>query len=167
MGTPSVETWDFQLFALIGYTNLSTLMMAALIGSSRSKYATLAAARLGALAPIGEIFFIAALLFTVVRCGGVTVQSVGYTRIAHVFGMPFVGYVLLVFTLFEARRAPFDHTEAESELVAGHLVEFGGRTLLVFFVCEYIHVYFCIFYINVFVYGAFESQVVTIPFFAV
>jgi len=38
-----------------------------------------------------------------------------------------------------------DHVEAESELVAGHLVEFGGRMLLAFFICEYAHVYFCLF----------------------
>lgn len=51
----------------------------------------------------------------------------------------------MAYALFEARRPPMDHTEAESELVAGHLVEFGGRSLLAFFICEYAHVYFCLF----------------------
>ena len=58
-----------------------------------------------------------------------------------------------LYALFEAKRAPFDHTEAESELVAGHLVEFGGRSLLFFFLCEYVHVYFCIFLVLVFALG--------------
>jgi NADH-quinone oxidoreductase subunit H len=50
---------------------------------------------------------------------------------------------LLLFCLFEAKRPPFDHSEAESELVAGHLIEFGGRLLLFFFMCEYVHMYAC------------------------
>lgn len=69
-------------------------------------------------------------------------------------GTPVVAGALLAFSLFESRRAPFDHTEAESELVAGHLVEFGGRALLVFFLCEYTHLYVCVFTVVVLVVGS-------------
>lgn len=55
--------------------------------------------------------------------------------------------MFFLYTLFEAKRAPFDHTEAESELVAGHQVELGGRALLFLFLCEYVHLYLCLFLI--------------------
>lgn len=61
--------------------------------------------------------------------------------------------LLFIYSIFETKRAPFDHTEAESELVAGHLIEFGGRTLLLFFVCEYIHVYFCLYFLILIFFG--------------
>lgn len=140
--------------------------MVAIVSSSRSKYATVAAARLAALAPLMEVFFVAAILFTMLRSGGATVESVASLDSPNALGAPLVGLTMLVFTLFEARRAPFDHAEAESELVAGHLVEFGGRTLLIFFICEYIHVYFCIFFINTFVLGGGLSLDVVLPFAA-
>jgi len=58
-----------------------------------------------------------------------------------------------IYALFEAKRAPFDHTEAESELVQGHLIEFGGRLLLFFYCSEYIHAYFCMLLIMVIILG--------------
>jgi len=128
-------------------------MMAALVGATRSKYATLAASRLAALGPLLELFFVVALFALMLRAGSATVEAVEKLSLSVLLSTPLLGLSLFAFVLFEAKRAPFDHTEAESELVAGHLVEFGGRTLLVFFVCEYIHVYFCVFYLQIFVFG--------------
>lgn len=129
-------------------------MMAALVGSTRSKYATLAASRLAALGPLLELLFVGALFALMLRAGSAAVEAVEKLSAPVLLSTPLLGLALLAFVLFEAKRAPFDHTEAESELVAGHLVEFGGRALLVFFVCEYIHVYFCVFYLQVLVLGA-------------
>ena len=87
----------------------------------------------------------AALLALYSRCGSASFDGVAAAEVAHAVGTPTLGLVLMAYALFEARRPPMDHTEAESELVAGHLVEFGGRSLLAFFICEYAHVYFCLF----------------------
>ena len=59
----------------------------------------------------------------------------------------------MLYALFEAKRAPFDHSEAESELVAGHMVEYGGRALLFFYLCEYTHLLFCLFLLFTFCLG--------------
>ena len=58
-----------------------------------------------------------------------------------------------LYAIFEAKRAPFDHTEAESELVSGHLIEYGGRLLLFFYFSEYVHAYFCMFLVLVLILG--------------
>jgi NADH-quinone oxidoreductase subunit H len=39
----------------------------------------------------------------------------------------------------ESKRAPFDHAETESEVVAGYSTEYNGPMLLMFFLAEYLH----------------------------
>lgn len=41
--------------------------------------------------------------------------------------------------LLESKRTPFDHAETESEVVAGYAVEYSGPMLLMFYLCEYLH----------------------------
>jgi NADH-quinone oxidoreductase subunit H len=45
----------------------------------------------------------------------------------------------VILLLLEAKRTPFDHAETESEVVAGYAVEFSGILLLIFYLCEYLH----------------------------
>jgi NADH-quinone oxidoreductase subunit H len=47
--------------------------------------------------------------------------------------------LFLVILILEAKRAPFDHAETESEVVAGYAVEYGGGMLLIFYLAEYLH----------------------------
>ena len=47
------------------------------------------------------------------------------------------GFVVVLF--LESKRAPFDHAETESEVVAGYSTEYNGPMLLMFFLAEYLH----------------------------
>jgi NADH-quinone oxidoreductase subunit H len=127
--------------------------MAHLCGSMRSKYSTIAAARIVLVCAFMEVFFASALILVYAHSGGYSLDSVALGDTWLLVAIPPLGLTFGLYALFEAKRAPFDHTEAESELVAGHLVEFGGRALLLFFICEYIHVYFCLFTLLIFVCG--------------
>lgn len=49
--------------------------------------------------------------------------------------------ILLITFLLETGRIPFDLAEAESELIAGFTVEFGGFFFALFYLGEYFHLY--------------------------
>jgi NADH-quinone oxidoreductase subunit H len=44
--------------------------------------------------------------------------------------------------LLETSRAPFDLPEAESELVTGYTTEYGGFFFGLYYLGEYLHLYF-------------------------
>lgn len=122
--------------------------MYGIVAGTKSKYATLAAARLLALAVFLEVFFMLLFLVLYLHVGGFTFAD--FSGAAATLGgvsstLTPLALFLLLYALFEAKRAPFDHSEAESELVAGHLVEYGGRALLFFYLCEYAHLLTCVF----------------------
>ncbi len=48
----------------------------------------------------------------------------------------------VVILLLEAKRAPFDHAETESEVVAGYAVEYSGSRLLIFFLAGWYSIKF-------------------------
>jgi NADH-quinone oxidoreductase subunit H len=155
-GTPSADFWDFQLLAYFGYANLTTLFMYGLVAGTKSKYATIAATRLLLVGTFLEVFFMACFLLTYAHSGGYGFGELGdASRYAggHALALPPLGLFFLLYALFEAKRAPFDHSEAESELVAGHMVEYGGRALLFFYLCEYAHMVFCLFLLLTLVMG--------------
>jgi NADH:ubiquinone oxidoreductase subunit H len=47
------------------------------------------------------------------------------------------GFIIVLF--LESKRAPFDHAETESEVVAGYSTEYNGPMLLMIFLAEYFH----------------------------
>jgi NADH:ubiquinone oxidoreductase subunit H len=76
------------------------------------------------------------------------------------------GFVLILF--LESKRAPFDHSETEAEVVAGYSTEYNGSMLLMFFLAEYLHlvisaIHFIIFFIGG--WNSFEFLMVLPPIF--
>jgi NADH-quinone oxidoreductase subunit H len=62
-----------------------------------------------------------------------------------------LGLIIIAF-LLETNRAPFDLAEAESELVSGYTVEYGGFYFALYYLGEYFHLFFFSMFIVIF-YG--------------
>lgn len=147
-GEAAVEAWEFQLLAYLSYASLTTLYMFVVVLGTKSKYAILAATRLTLVSIYLEVGFLIFFYLVYFHTGGFSAGGLLYSGSVvggFIASIPPLGLVFLLYALFEAKRAPFDHSEAESELVAGHLVEYGGRALLFFYLAEYVHLLFCIF----------------------
>jgi NADH-quinone oxidoreductase subunit H len=123
--------------------------------SSNSKYAFLAALRSAAQMVSYEVS-IGFVLITVLLCAGslnlTTIVEAQNTRgLASLIGLPqltilnwYVWPLLPMFVVFyvsalaETNRPPFDLLEAESELVAGYMVEYASTPYLLFMLGEYV-----------------------------
>lgn len=149
----SVFFLDFIFFLFLGYVAISNFFFIYLVITLKSKYSTLAALRSIVLVLFFEVPFNVFILYLYVYFGDYVFKMFYLTsNVLWLWNIP-VFCFFLFYSLFESKRAPFDHTEAESELVAGHLIEYGGRLLLIFFICEYIHGFFNIFILMLAVVG--------------
>jgi len=146
---------DYDIFFFLAYALLTTLFFFYIVAGTQSKYATIAASRLLVVALSLDVFFALTFLFFCGHAGGCAIEDLVESNylLTPACAIPPLALVLFLHTLYEAKRAPFDHAEAESELVAGHLVEFGGRALLFLYICEYLHVFFSVFALSIFVLG--------------
>jgi len=124
---------DFQLFIYLVYVSITNIYTINLILSLKSKYSTIAGLRLCLLTIFFEVPSTTLILLTYYIYSDYSFYMFINISTSLFFISPIIFSIFIIYLLFESKRAPFDHTEAESELVAGHLIEFGGRTLFIFF----------------------------------
>ncbi|MCX9155187.1 NADH-quinone oxidoreductase subunit NuoH [Niveibacterium sp. 24ML] len=71
--------------------------------------------------------------------------------------------VYLISGVAETNRAPFDVVEGESEIVAGHMVEYSGMGFALFFLAEYANMILISALTSIFFLGGWMSPVAFIP----
>jgi NADH-quinone oxidoreductase subunit H len=71
--------------------------------------------------------------------------------------------VYLISGVAETNRAPFDVVEGESEIVAGHMVEYSGMAFAMFFLAEYANMIFVSAMVSIFFLGGWLSPVGFLP----
>jgi NADH-quinone oxidoreductase subunit H len=120
--------------------------------ASNSKYAFLGAMRSAAQMVSYELAMGFALVVVLMVSGSLNlsdiVEAQGRGRFASM-GVSFLSWnwlpllpMLLVYFvsgIAETNRAPFDVVEGESEIVAGHMVEYSGMAFALFFLAEYMN----------------------------
>ena len=125
---------------------------------SKSKYAVLASIRCGILMLNLEIFLglliINLILFSESFCFSVFVVYQEFFWFFIIFFI-ILGLVIITF-LLETNRSPFDLAEAESELVAGYTVEYGGFFFALYYLGEYFHLFFFSMFIAILIFGGWE-----------
>jgi NADH-quinone oxidoreductase subunit H len=141
------------LLFLMAITSLEVYGVIIAGWASNSKYAFLGAMRASAQMVSYEISMGFALLIVLLVSGslnfGEIVASQGRGTFAEM-GLNFLSWnwlpLLPVFVIYvvsgvaETNRHPFDVVEGESEIVAGHMVEYSGMAFAMFFLAEYANI---------------------------
>lgn len=70
---------------------------------------------------------------------------------------PLIGIITFLATLMETNRAPFDLSEAESDVVAGYAVEYAGILFGLFYLGEYLNLFTNSFILTIIFFGSWWS----------
>jgi len=120
--------------------------------ASNSKYAFLGAMRSAAQMVSYELAMGFALVVVLMVSGSLNLSDIvegqgkgwfasqGFTFLSWNW-LPLLPMLVVYFVsgIAETNRAPFDVVEGESEIVAGHMVEYSGMTFALFFLAEYMN----------------------------
>lgn len=111
--------------------------------SSNNKYALLGAFRTVAMMVSYAVPMMIALLIPVLLSGSMDMETIveAQSPIAFIVLAPIAALIFFISSLAEVGRAPFDLTEAESEIVAGFHIEYSGLKFGMFFVGEFLHAF--------------------------
>jgi NADH-quinone oxidoreductase subunit H len=120
--------------------------------ASNSKYAFLGAMRSAAQMVSYELPMGFALVVVLMVSGSLNLSDIVNAQGRGTFasmGLNFLSWnwlplapmlvVYFVSGVAETNRAPFDVVEGESEIVAGHMIEYSGMTFALFFLAEYMN----------------------------
>ena len=109
---------------------------------SNNKYALLGGFRAVALLVSYEVPMILSLLVPAMLAGSMNLTAIVMAQdIPFIFMAPIPALITFICLVAEAGRAPFDVTEAESEIVAGFNVEYSGLKFGMFYVGEFLHAF--------------------------
>lgn len=165
------------LLYLMAITSLEVYGVIIAGWASNSKYAFLAAMRASAQMVSYELA-IGFVLVTVLLVTGslnmtdiVLKQTTGYF---YDMGLNFLSWnwlpllplfvIYLISGVAETNRHPFDVVEGESEIVAGHMVEYSGMTFGIFFLAEYANMILISALAAIMFFGGWDSPLNFAPF---
>ena len=144
-----VKNLDVGVFYALGVSSLSVIGVLMAGWASANKFALLGALRAAAQLIAYELPLLLAVVGVVMQAGTMSLQGiVGAQQNGSIFGWgglgnpflftQFIGFGLfLVASQAELTQTPFDMPVAESELVAGYMVEYTGFRFLFFFIGEF------------------------------
>ena len=137
------------VFYALAVSSLSVIGVLMAGWASSNKYALLGALRAAAQLIAYELPLVLAVVGVVIQTGTMSLQGiVFFQQSGEIFGWGGIGFPLILtqfvgFALFmvaaqaELTQPPFDMPVAESELVAGYMVEYTGFRFLFFFIGEF------------------------------
>ena len=132
--------------------------------ASNSKYAFLGAMRAAAQVVSYEIAMGFAMVGVMVAAGSLNLSAIVMAQAGNAgalewFWLPLLPLFVVYFIsgVAETNRAPFDVVEGESEIVAGHMVEYSGSSFALFFLAEYANMILISFLVSIFFLGGWLS----------
>ncbi len=144
-----------SFFNLAGGLDTAVLYVVAILGtavygialagwSSNNKYASIGGLRAAAQVISYELALSLSLVAVVLMAGSASMtviidkQLPGNILGWFIIRQPVAAAIFAITALAELARAPFDLVEAEQELTAGYMTEYGGMKFALFFMSEYV-----------------------------
>lgn len=117
--------------------------------SSNSKYALIGTIRAALQIISYEILTSSVFLIIFLIFGNINFEIITdlQSEISLLFVLPILIINFFIATLMETNRPPFDLSEAESDVVAGYIVEYSGIIFGLFYLGEYINIFSNCFFI--------------------
>ena len=141
---PGVVLSDMNLGLLyiLAMTSFSVYGIVIAGWASNSKYSLFGALRAGAQVISYELAMSFSIVGVVIAANSMSISGIIDSQqggILHWYFIPLFPLFIVYFIsgLAETNRAPFDVVEGESEIVAGHHIEYTGSRFALFFLAEY------------------------------
>ncbi len=165
------------LLFLIAATSLEVYGVILAGWASNSKYAFLAAMRASAQMVSYELAIGFALVVVLMISGSLNLTEIVSVQQRGMFasmGVNFLSWnwlplfpILVVYFISgvaETNRHPFDVVEGESEIVAGHMVEYSGMAFAVFFLAEYANMILISVLASILFFGGWDAPIDILQF---
>lgn len=153
---------------LLSFTNLDSMILAHLIlilfsnvffcltgFLSQSRYAIIGTVR--GLVHIISLDIFITVLYSILALSSQSVNFFDFIVVqnSYYFIVLFsqLTFCFIILLILESKRTPFDHSETESEVVAGYSTEYSGPMLMMFYLAEYLHLVISAVHFNVFFLG--------------
>ncbi len=134
---------NIGIFFFLAISSVSVVALLLAGWGSNNKYALLGAFRSVAQLVSYEVPMILALLVPILLARSMsTVDIVNAQTVPYLIVAPLAALIFFISSLAETGRTPFDLLEAESEIVAGFHVEYGGMKFGMFFLAEFVSTLF-------------------------
>lgn len=171
-----VTNLDAGVLYLLGITSIGVYGGIIAGWASNSKYAFLGALRSSAQMVSYEVAMGFALVTVLMVSSSLNLTDIVHAQGKGIFadkGLSFLSWnwipllpmfvVYLISGVAETNRLPFDVVEGESEIVAGHMIEYSGMTFALFFLAEYASMILVSVLTSIFFLGGWLSPVAFLP----
>jgi NADH-quinone oxidoreductase subunit H len=130
------------IFYILAVSGMSVLAILLAGWSSNNKYALLGGFRVVAQLVSYEVPHVLSIVAPVMLAGSLSlVTIVEKQSVWFIIILPASAVIVMLSGMAEVGRSPFDLLDAESEIIAGHHIEYSGMKFALFFLAEYIHAF--------------------------